>query len=471
MKYQYDLIVIGSGSSGFSAASTAKANGIKKILLIEKRQIGYSLCTNEGCMPSKTLLSAAYVKNRVDNAREFGIVSSKAIVNWEAVQKRAQSIVIDDFVSSRSAMIKKSGIKTVKGSAKFLSSNEIKVGSKIYSSKKFIIATGSVSIIPPIEGLNDIDYLDSSKALALKKLPKSLIVVGGGYISMELGYLFHAMGVKVTILERGDYLLKRLDSDIGYELQDLMKKNGINIINNMSVNWVKKQGGKIVVCANVGKPAQGGSASSGEHCVSAEQILLATGRRPDIDKLDLEKAGIKLSERGGFDVNDYLQTNQKHIYAVGDVNGKVPLVYVASQEGRIAGSNAFSKKQQKMDYNNIANIIFSHPEIGTVGLTEQEAKDQGYKIIVAKTPMGDIGKAVALGETGGFVKMIAEKPSGKILGLHILGAHATDIMQVALPHIYHGDTVFDVMKIPYPHPTLGEALAYPAEDIANTLSK
>ena len=207
-----------------------------------------------------------------------------------------------------------------------------------------------------------------------------------------------------------------------------------------------------------------------EKVVSAEEIMVNTGRRPAIDGLGLEKTGLLLGEKGEIEVNDYMQTNVPHIYAVGDVTGKAGLVYAATMEGKVAGLHAAGKRETKMNYDLVSNIIFSHPEIGTVGLTEAEAKAQGLDVITVKTPMEDIGKAVAIGEIEGFVKMIAERPSGRIVGLHILGPHATDIMQIGLPHLYHNDTVFDILNIPYPHPTLGEALSYPAEDIADELT-
>ena len=207
-----------------------------------------------------------------------------------------------------------------------------------------------------------------------------------------------------------------------------------------------------------------------EKVVSAEEIMVNTGRRPAIDGLGLEKTGLLLGEKGQIEVNNYMQTNVPHIYAVGDVTGKAALVYAATMEGKVAGLHAVGKRETKMNYDLVSNIIFSHPEIGTVGLTEAEAKAQGLDVITVKTPMDYIGKAVAIGEIDGFVKMIAERPSGRIVGLHILGPHATDIMQIALPHLYHNDTVFDILNIPYPHPTLGEALSYPAEDIADELT-
>ena len=457
----YDLIIIGSGSAGFAAATSAKAEGLDKILLVEKRRVGYSLCTNEGCMPSKTLLASAEVKRVLEGSSDFGITSSQPEIDWTTVQKRVRTLVEEDFFAARRDAIRNASVEVVEGSASFMAPHTIQVGDCFYTAESVIIATGSVVDLPPFPGLRKTGYLDSNGALYLEELPRSLVVVGGGYIAVELGYLFHKMGVQVTIVQRSERILRRLDADIGFELQEMLRRDGMKIFTNASVKFFNQAGKNKQVHIEL--------KDNGERTLEAEEIMIATGRRPAADELDLEKAGVCLDEQGAIRVNDYLQTDVPHIYAVGDVNGKCPLVYVASMEGRIAGMHAAGARNQKVDYNLVGNIIFSHPEIGTVGLTEAQAKEKGLNIITVRTPMADIGKAVAIGQTEGFIKLIAEKPSGKIIGVHILGPHATDIMQVALPHLYHNDTVFDVLNIPYPHPTLGEALSYPAEEIASRL--
>ncbi len=459
--HHYDLICIGSGSGGFSAAMAAKAEGFKKILLVEKRRVGYSLCTNEGCMPSKTLLASASVKRVFEESPNFGITSGDLQVNWLTVQKRVRTLVEEDFFAARREAILKASVDIVEGSASFTDLHTIQVGNDLYSGEKIVIATGSAVDVPPLPGLKEMGYITSDEALYLEELPASLIVIGSGYIAMELGYLFHKMGVEVTILVRSARILRRLDPDIGFELQELLRHDGMNILTETSLKSFKRtKNGKEVHFA------QGGE----EKVVSAEELMVATGRAPAIDGLGLEKTGVRLGEKGAIEVNDYMQTSIPHIYAVGDVTGKAALVYAATMEGKIAGLHAAGKRGVKMNYNLVSNIIFSHPEIGTVGLTKAEAKARGLDVITVKTPMEDIGKAVAIGEIDGFIKMVAERPSGKIIGLHILGPHATDIMQIALPHLYHNDTVFDVLNIPYPHPTLGEALSYPAEEIADELT-
>ena len=458
--YHYNLIIIGSGSGGFAAASSAQASGLRKILLIEKRRIGYSLCTNEGCMPSKVLLASAGVKDVIEHAGEFGIRAGKPQVLWKKVQERVRRLVEKDFFSARREMIKQSGIEIVKGVARFLDSHTIAVGRKKIRGEKIIIATGSEVVIPPIQGLKETGFIDSDRALYLDTLPKSLIIIGGGYIAVELGTLFSTMGVSVTIIDRGDGILKRIDGDVAGALQKLLQKSGVTILLNAQIESVRRVGkDKVVAIAKGGK----------RRGVSADEILIAAGRKPTIGGLGVENTGVSVSVEGAIDVNEYMQTSISHIYAVGDANGKFPLVYAASMEGNIAGTHAAVGKASKMRYDLIASIIFSRPEIGTVGLTEVEAQGSGLQTISATIPMSGIGKAVAIGKTEGFIKLIAEKPSGKILGVHILGAQATDIIQVALPHLYHNDTVFDVINIPYPHPTLGEALSYPAEEIVKKL--
>ena len=457
----YDLIVIGSGSAGFSAATTAKENGLEKILLIEKRRVGYSLCTNEGCMPSKTLLASAEVKRIIEESTEFGVGSAKPDVDWDTVQDRVRTLVEEDFFAARRDAIHNAPVDLVEGNARFTSAKSIQVGDCSYTADRIVIATGSVVSVPPFSGLKETGYLDSDGALYLKKLPSSLIVLGGGYIAIELGYLFHKMGVDVTIVQRSNRILSSLDADISLELQGILRRDGMNVVTGVDVESVSRSAGNKRVHAAIRE--------GGDTKLEAEEIMIATGRAPAIDGLNLEELGVELDEHGAIQVNDYLQTSVPHIYAVGDVNGKMPLVYVASMEGKIAGLHAAGKTDEKVDYSLVSNIIFSHPEIGTVGLTASEAEASGLDVITVKTPMEDIGKAVAIGQTDGFIKLVAERPSGKIVGLHVIGPHATDIMQVALPHLYHNDTVFDVLKIPYPHPTLGEALSYPAEEIAGCL--
>ena len=459
--HHYELICIGSGSGGFAAAMAAKAEGLEKILLVEKRRVGYSLCTNEGCMPSKTLLASANVKHVFEESANFGITSGDLQVNWTTIQKRVRALVEEDFFAARREAILNASVDIVEGRSSFTDPHTIQVGNDSYFGERIVIATGSMVDVPPIPGLKEMGYIDSDKALYLEELPSSLIVVGSGYIAIELGYLFHKMGVAVTILVRSNRILRRLDPDIGFDLQELLRRNGINVLTEASIQSIKR--------TEEGKEVHFGQGSK-QKVVCAEEIMMATGRRPAVDDLGLENTGVRLGEKGAIEVNDYLQTNVPHIYAVGDVNGKAMLVYVASMEGKIAGLHVAGKRGIKMSYDLVAQIVFSHPEIGTVGLTEAEAKAKGLEVITEKTPMADIGKAVAIGEIDGFVKLIAERPSGRIVGLHILGPHATDIMQIALPHLYHNDTVFDVLNIPYPHPTLGEALSYPAEEIADQLT-
>ncbi|MDE0186692.1 MAG: NAD(P)/FAD-dependent oxidoreductase [Candidatus Poribacteria bacterium] len=459
--HQYNLIVIGSGSAGFSAATTAKENGLEKILLIEKRRVGYSLCTNEGCMPSKTLLASAEVKRIIEESTDFGIASTQPNVNWDAVQKRVRTLVEDDFFAARRDAIRNAPVDLVEGNARFTSPHTIQVGDNTYTADRIVIATGSVVSVPPFPGLRETGYLDSDGALYLEKLPGSLIVLGGGYIAIELGYLFHKMGVDVTIVQRSERILSSLDADISSELERILRRGGMKILTGVDVESVDRSSGNKRVHAAIRE--------GGQTTLEAEEIMIATGRDPAIGGLNLEQFGVQLDEYGAIQVNDFLQTSVPHIYAVGDVNGKMPLVYVASMEGRVAGLHAAGVNGEKIDYRLVSNIIFSHPEIGTVGLTAQEAEANGLNVVTAKTPMEDIGKAVAIGQTDGFIKLVAERPSGKIVGLHVIGPHATDIMQVALPHIYHNDTVFDVLNIPYPHPTLGEALSYAAEEVAACL--
>ena len=322
--HHYDLICIGSGSGGFSAAMAAKAEGLKNILLVEKRRVGYSLCTNEGCMPSKTLLASASVKRTFEESPNFGITASDLQVNWSTVQKRVRTLVEDDFFSARREAILNASVDIVEGSASFIDPHTIQVGDNRYTGEKIVIATGSTVDVPPLLGLKETGYITSDEALYLEHLPSSLIVIGSGYIALELGYLFHKVGVEIIMLVRSPRVLRRLDPDIGFELQDLLRREGMNILTETSLkSFARTEKGKEVHFV------QGDE----EKVVCAEEIMVNTGRRPTIDDLGLEKTGLLLGEKGEIKVNDYMQTNVPHIYAVGDVTGKAALVYAATMEG------------------------------------------------------------------------------------------------------------------------------------------
>ena len=459
MKYDYELIVIGTGSAGFNAAQSAKKNGVKKICMIEKRALGYSLCTNEGCMPSKTIIATAERKRMIESADALGIKATKPIVEWRRVQNRVKYLVSNTFAGERKKGIQASGIKVMKGEAAFINQHEIQVGKKTLTAEKIVIATGSEVFVPPIGGLESAGYITSDEALFLTKLPKSLLIIGGGIIAIEIGTFLAHMGVEITIIEQAPRLLARFDKDVSDEIAASLKKLGVKVLLNAQVESVYKTKKVKEVVVAVGKS---------ERKINVAEVMVATGRKAAIEGLAIENAGIKTDERGSVVVNDYLQTNVANIYAAGDINGKVPLVYVAGMEGRVAGANVAGKKE-KIDYTMVSSVIFSSPEIGTIGITEQDAKKAKKSVVVGKVLMKDIGKAVALAEPEGFIKLIAEKKTGKILGMQVVGVQATDIMQVVIAHIYHGDTVYDILAIPYPHPTLGEALSYAADEVVAQL--
>ena len=426
MKYDYELIVIGTGSAGFNAAQSAKKNGVKKICMIEKRALGYSLCTNEGCMPSKTIIATAERKRMIESAGALGIKATKPVVEWRRVQNRVKYLVSNTFAGERKKGIQASGIKVMKGEAAFINQHEIQVGKKTLTAEKIVIATGSEVFVPPIG---------------------------------EIGTFLAHMGVEITIIEQAPRLLARFDKDVSDEIAASLKKLGVKVLLNAQVESVYKTKKVKEVVVAVGKS---------ERKINVAEVMVATGRKAAIEGLAIENAGIKTDERGSVVVNDYLQTNVANIYAAGDINGKVPLVYVAGMEGRVAGANVAGKKE-KMDYTMVSSVIFSSPEIGTIGITEQDAKKAKKSVVVGKVLMKDIGKAVAFAEPEGFIKLIAEKKTGKILGMQVVGVQATDIMQVVIAHIYHGDTVYDILAIPYPHPTLGEALSYAADEVVAQL--
>ena len=278
-------------------------------------------------MPSKTLLASASVKRTFEESLEFGVTASDLQVNWSTVQKRVRTLVEDDFFAARREAILNASVDIVEGSASFVDPHTIQVGDNHYVGEKIVIATGSTVDVPPLLGLKETGYITSDEALYLEHLPSSLIVIGSGYIALELGYLFHMVGVEITMLVRSPRVLRRLDPDIGFELQDLLRRDGMNILTETQLQSFRRtENGKEV------RFVQGGE----EKAVRAEEIMVNTGRRPAIDGLRLEKTGLLLGEKGEIEVNDYMQTNVPHIYAVGDVTGKAALVYAATMEGKVS---------------------------------------------------------------------------------------------------------------------------------------
>ena len=402
---KYKIAIIGSGPGGYTAALRAGQLGADTVL-IEKEALG-GTCLNWGCIPTKAFVRSAEVFADIQNAEDFGIKVENAELDFSAVVKRKDKIV-KRLVRGVDHLLGKKNIDRIDGRASFIAQNKIQIEKEAETieieADNIIIATGSETASLPIPGADLDDILDSRSALDLDELPESMIIVGGGIIGMEFAFIFRNFGVDVTVVEYLDQLVSGVDSEIASELNRSARRRRISVKTSAEVKEIKKQADAFeVVYQQKGK----------EKTAAAEKVLMAVGRRPYTDGLSLENAGVNLSEkRRAVQVNKKMETNVSGIYAVGDVTDKILLAHVASHQGVIAVENIMGM-DKKMDYQAVPGAIFTSPEIGTVGLSEEEAKEKGIDYEVGSFPFAASGKVMAMGEREGKIKLITEKESDK----------------------------------------------------------
>jgi pyruvate/2-oxoglutarate dehydrogenase complex dihydrolipoamide dehydrogenase (E3) component len=457
MQTSYDLIVVGAGSGGYAAARTARDLGAS-VALVDRGPLG-GLCILRGCMPSKTLIATSDAAYEVDHAHELGIVANRAAVDFPFVMARKKEI-ITGFTDYRTAALETFPVFI--GDAHFESPEELRVGDVLLRGGSFVIGTGSVVAPPAIPGLADAGFIDSDAALELDAPPKSMIVLGGGYVSTELGQFFARIGSAITVIIRGTQLLSSEDADVGEALTEYLRGDGIRIETRALVQRVsvRADGLKAVHFLRDGR----------EEEAAAAEIFYALGRIPNIDGLGLENAGVRAHKIRGIEIDQTMRSSNRNIFAVGDVTGQFLLVHVAIQQGEVAARNAIRHANERIDYSlSKAHTVFSDPQVAVAGETEKELLATGVAYLKASYPFSDLGKAISIGKTKGFVKMLASPLDGKILGVAILGAHASDLIHIPLAAMAFNATVFDYVKIPHLHPTMAEILTYPAEELAETI--
>ena len=423
----FDLIVIGAGAGLNVAADCAEAG--LKVAIIEEGPLG-GTCLNRGCIPSKVIIHSAEVASEIQRAHLFGLKASLQGVNFSYVTQRASTLVDAEAKSIEKALLKGKNPTLFTGKAKFLASHVLEVTlknkkkEKIFG-KKILIAAGARPSIPPIEGINTIPYLTSTEALRLTKMPKSMIIIGGGYIAAELGNFYGSLGCKITILQRNNLLLPREDKDVAEKFTQLWKKKSEVIVNAEVKKIEKSFAGVSVTVAVAGK----------ERKVTAEKLLVATGVRPNSDTLDLEKTGVKINKNGFVQVNEFLETSAKNIWALGDIAGVYMFRHSANLEAEYAVQNILRRKKElkkeqrkAVDYYPMPHAVFTNPQIAAVGLTEQECAEQKKKYVVGRYKYKDIAMGEAMEEKEGFVKLIVDAKNKEILGCHILGPDASVLL-------------------------------------------
>ncbi|WP_439022496.1 dihydrolipoyl dehydrogenase [Bacillus thuringiensis] len=442
------LVVIGGGPAGYVAAIIAAQNG-KDVTLIDEANLG-GTCLNVGCMPTKSLLESAEVHDIVRKANHYGVTLNEGSISidWDQIQTRKSQIVMQ-LVQGIQYLVKKNKIKVIKGKAKFETDHRVRVtqGDKedVVDGEQFIIAAGSEPTALPFASFDGKWILNSSHAMSLEKIPNSLLIVGGGVIGCEFASIYSRLGTKVTIVEMAPQLLPGEDEDIAHILREKLEKDGVEIFTGAALkglNNYKKQA-SFEYEGNIQE-------------ANPEFVLVSVGRKPRVRQLDLEKAGIQFSNKG-ISVNEHMQTNVSHIYAAGDVIGGIQLAHVAFHEGTTAALHA-SGEDVKVNYHAVPRCIYTDPEIASVGLSEKLAREQYGDILIGEFPFSANGKALIIGEQTGKVKVIVEPKYQEIVGISIIGPHATELIGQGTVMI-HTEVTADIMRdYIAAHPTLSEAI-------------
>lgn len=453
-----DITIIGGGPGGYVAAIHAAKMGAN-VVLVEKDKVG-GTCLNRGCIPTKALVRAAEVYDTIREAETFGFDVQRVSFDMGKVLAR-KTKVVEQLVRGIEYLLKKNGVKTIQGCGIIDDEQTVvveqgKSKTKIRS-KHIIIATGSKTATLPIPGAQSENVLDSNQALELQQLPRSLVIIGGGIIGMEFAFIYNSFGVEVSVIEFLDDILAVCDADICRVIRRIAKRKGIEVYTGAKAKEiVSTADGKCLVVFE-----QGGQS----RYLVGDKVLMAVGRHPQLEGLGVEKLGIELNESGrGIKVNDKMQTSIPNIYAIGDVTNKVLLAHVASHQGIVAVNNILGK-ECAMDYRAVPSAIFTSPEIATVGLSEKMASEEGIEVEVGKFPFSANGKSVAYGHQDGFVKIIAEKASGKVLGAGIIGPHATDLIAELTLAVRNGLTAEQICETIHAHPTTAEAIHEAALDV------
>ncbi len=440
-----DLLVIGGGPAGYVAAIRGAQLGAK-VTLVEKGEIG-GVCLNRGCIPTKALLAVAELYHRLGKLSSFGLRAEGIGFDWESIMQRKDQVV-KRLVGGVNHLLRAHKVKIIEGQARFLGPQVIEVAGKgRFKAKKVIVATGSRPKQLPIRGLEGPGVLNSDSALALEEVPANLLIIGGGGIGVEFAFIYGFFGCQVTLVELMDHIIPTEDEELCLQLERVLSREGAKVYTNSQVKEVSFSGG--LYSASLETP-------TGEVEVAVEKILMAPGREPYFNDLGLEEIGVKV-EDGAIAVNEFLQTNIPTIYAAGDVIGGYLLAYVAFREGEIAAENALGG-DVRADYRSVPRYCFSWPELAAVGLTAKEAKRLGYEVSIGRFPFAANGRALAEGEVEGWVKVVMEKGTEEILGIHILGSRATDLIAEAALAIQMGAKGSDFMRTYHPHPTFSEPL-------------
>ncbi len=457
--YDFDVGVIGAGSAGFAAARTAAGMGLKTAAIEGGEEIG-GLCILRGCMPTKALLYAAEVLHLAQHPEPWGLRVEDASFNWTQVMARKNAL-IDDFAAYRRKQLQEGKFKFIRANARFADPHtlELSPGGRL-SAKHIVIATGSRLGPCPLPQLTELTCLNSDTAMKMGRLPRSMIVLGGGAVAAEFAQLYCRFGVRVTMIQRSEHILHDFDSDAATALEAVLRREGVTLYT----------GTKLVDARRVGEEKEVTFEHAGQTVrVRAEEIFYGLGRVPKLRELELDRAGIQV-EYERVVTNRKMQTSVPHIYAAGDCTGLHAIVHIAIQQGEVAAHNiAHPNQPRDMDYRLAAEVIFTEPQVAVVGLTEKSAHLQNIPYMVASYPFNDHGKSLIMEAKDGFVKLLADPLNGEIIGGCCVGPAGGELIHEIIAAMYKRMTVRELAAMPHYHPTLAEIWTYPAEELADKL--
>lgn len=455
----YDLVVVGAGSAGFSAAITAAEAGAR-VALVGHGTLG-GTCVNVGCVPSKTLIRAMDGVHGANLGRFAGIEGKAAITDWSAVIRQKDDLV-DELRQAKYADLLPAhqGVSYLEGPARVVEGG-VEVSGTFIRAARTIIATGSQTLIPEISGLDNVPYLTSATAFELQDLPASLLVVGGGYIGAEIAQMFARAGVRVTIVCRSR-LLREAEPEIGAALSGYLRDEGINVQEGVSYRDIAASSDGVTLRVDRNEDLVE---------LNAERVLVATGRRPNTIGLGLKQRGIRQEGNGGIAVDEQMQSSVPGIYAAGDVTGRDQFVYMAAYGAKLAAENAINDAGRRYDATTMPSVVFTDPQVASVGLTEQAAISQGLEVRTSVLPLEYLPRALAARDTRGLIKLVAENETNRILGAHILAPEGSDSIQTAVLAIRHGMTIVDLADTIFPYLTTVEGLKLAAQAFDKDVAK
>jgi mercuric reductase len=456
----YDLAIVGSGGAAFAAAIRARDRGAR-VVMIERGTIG-GTCVNIGCVPSKTLLRAGDRFWEAGHNPFVGAATTDGSVDLAALVGQKDELVTQLRQEKYLDLIDDYGWDLLRGEARFGEDGRLRVNGNRVRAPKVLLATGAAPACPPIPGLAEVDYLNSTSALALTTLPKSLVVIGAGYVALELGQLFHHLGSKVTLMQRSPRLLKSYDPEISDAVSGALTEQGIALVAGARFERVEKADGLARVHVTVNGAAR---------VVEGERLLVATGRAPNTSALALDRAGVALGPKGEILVDEHLRTTNPNVYAAGDVTLAPQFVYVAAHQGALAAENALEGNCRAVDLSALPGVTFTNPAIATVGLTEAQAKEQGYEVKASTLPAAAVPRAIVNRDIHGVFKLVADARTDRILGVHVVAENAGDVIYAGVLAVKLHLTVQDLVESFAPYLTMAEGLKLAAQTFGRDVHK